>query len=138
MNDELKLLREIAPDSERMLAVRWRVLAEIAAGAEPNWPLRLGWVFGLALVVVAMVSFWPRVERLDLSEIELPRLAEPPAFAYELTPPRPAASKPAEPKPVPEPQGIEVVRPTADGVLLRLASSDPDVILYYFLENPGD
>ncbi len=141
MMDELRELREIAPDPERMLVVRRRVLAEVAAGSEPNWPLRLGWVFGLALLAVALNAYWPRAERLDLARIELPGLAQPPAFAYELTPPRlkPVKSaKPAKPSRSLEAPGIEVVGSTADGVMLRLASTDPDVILYYLIENPGD
>jgi hypothetical protein len=138
MTEELRELREIAPDPERMLAVRRRVLAEVAAASEPNWPLRLGWAFGLALLAVALNAYWPKAERLDLTRIELPGLPEPPAFAYEITPARPKPVLPVKPKPSLEATDIEVVESTADGMMLRLASTDPDVILYYMIENPGD
>ena len=141
MNHELMTLREIAPDPERMLDVRRRVLAEIAAESEPNWPLRLGWAFGVALLAVGLNSYWPKAERLDLTRIELPAPVSPPAFAYRLTPPRPQPAKsvkPAKRNPSLEASDIEVVGSTADGVMLRLASTDPGIVLYYFLENPGD
>ena len=138
MSEQLRALRDIAPDPERMLAVRRRVLAAIAAEVQPNWPLRLAWAFSAATVAVAILTLWPRPGRLDPSWIELPHVAEPPAFAYELTPLRPAPSKPRSTAVEPKRPAIEVVGPTEDGVQLRLASGDPDVILYYFLDKPGD
>ncbi|MBI1353093.1 MAG: hypothetical protein GC160_02020 [Acidobacteria bacterium] len=138
MNDELSPLRAIAPDPERMLAMRRRVLAEIAADAETVWPGRL-WAVAALSLAMAVWAFWPRPRTLEFS---LPAWTiEPPAFAYRLTPPRrpmprPRPAKPSV-RPVDEP-AIEVVGQTEGGVQLRIASSNPDVILYYFLDNPGE
>lgn len=135
MIDELTPLREIAPEPERMLSVRRRVLAAIVCEAERTWPGRLLATAGMSLALAAW-AFWPAPRPLDLA---LPPLEiEPPTFAFRLTPPRPKPARSAAPAPSPEKADIEIVRPTETGLLLRLASSDPDVVLYYLLENPEE
>lgn len=134
MSDDWQALRDITPEPERMLAVRRRVLTRIASESQPNWPVRLAWAFGLAVAATGLLSLWPETEQLDLAAVEWPAVVvRPPAFAYELTPPLPEPS--AQPTPAPD---IEFVRTEGDAHLLRLDSTDPDVILYYLLDTPGD
>src|SRR5690606_20166525 len=134
-----------APDPERMLAMRRRVLAEVAATERSGPILRLGWAFGAALVALAILSLWPREARLDLTTVNIPAPdLRPPAFAFDLTPPTPAR-RPAPPtreRATPKIELVGLNRSKADGEpdghLLKIGSSDPNVIIYYLLETTGD
>lgn len=138
MKGDLEILRGIAPEPERMTAVRRRVLDQIAEHNGPRGLLLLAWTFSAVAAAVAMMLLWPQEKRLAPSWIHLPAAVEPPAFAYELTPPWRGLQEPQPATARPEHPAIEVVGLTDNDVQLRLASSDPDVILYYFVEKSGD
>ena len=127
----------VEPDEFALARVRRGVLAEVTA---PRQGLRIWrWVAGGALAaavlaIIALVALRP---------------VEPPAIAARLAVPPPPAIAP--PAPAPAPPQVAAVRRRArharsrvapakpqEELVVRLATSDPDVVIYWIVEGKGD
>lgn len=94
---------------------------------------RLAW---LAAPVTAAAALILALLLLPASEPAPPELAlhAPPAPAVSAAPPAP---EPAKPKPAGEPPFATVARADSNGILLRLRFDDPNVVIYWMIDENG-
>jgi negative regulator of sigma E activity len=118
-------------DEAELAAIRARVLERIREAPQRGWSWRMAYAMAAVVMVVAGVVWFNRPEN---APPELPR----PVIAVAPTPvvvaqaaPVAKRRRPARPKPV-----LKEERP-AEPLLVKLETSDPDVIIYWIVESKG-
>jgi anti-sigma factor RsiW len=135
----LKALGSEPVDEALYSQMRQRVLTEIGARQATAWPI---WVYALAASCMVVLAVWAFLEH---------RPAQPPREeAAHIS--RPQDSRPAEPAPrliVPRllprtrgparPRTVAVETPvSAEPLLVKLITDDPDVVIYWLIDKNGD
>jgi|GEM_PF-3185971 len=141
LDQELRELRQSAPPPERLDAVRARVLARIESRLRI---LPVFWLAGSAATAAFALLLWSPIvpEQKTLRFAWAP--PEPPGFAWRIPHRRPATGQNLAATPASQPSEFRVVEWSKSSdkqlraTLLQLPSTDPNVVVYFIVDDKGD
>ena len=136
LREQLGLLRDLHAEpiaDAHLTALRMRVLSELSA-ARPAW-WRHGWISIAAAAAIVMLAVFVaprrRVETPKPAQIAVQRVPEAlPAAPSENAPARPAVRH-ARPRRLVASRAPIGTAQTADPVVIKLMTNDPDVVIYW-------
>lgn len=150
LRESLALVREAHSEpvgEAHFAAVRARVLAELERGPARRW--RWAWITALAAAALVLVALWQPAAKKSVARVA-PRGAEPavrsdasapairasaaaPAIRQARTPSQVRTTRPGG-----RPRTRGSAAPTAEPVVVKLLTDDPDVVIYWITDTKGE
>jgi anti-sigma factor RsiW len=129
----VKSLRGDEADDASLDEIRARVMANLRAEPQPRRSWRWAYAAAAALALVAVT--WLFRPQYTPPELPRPVIAVPPVPSLAALPHRPAqAVRRRRPRPVPALHGQR----SAEPLVVKLETSDPDVVIYWIIDSKGD